>query len=210
MQRIEIPNWVYREAVRAACVRLHWSGKHVESSRICTAGKLISSCVRYSCGSTSCLRHVLVRLARIAAVRPPRELPRTKSFFDLIRRASSRARWHCCRLRPHRRNRTHSVLAIGQGRNSPPQPWAAWAAVALSIEGAFRADGPALAPIAQGANEASQRRKRRSLASFSTVYTRNERNRSSETRQGLVNHHVHVWSRILCPTPALPKKLSDG
>src|ERR1700743_3455446 len=43
----------------------------------------MSNCVRYSCGSISCLRQVEVRLARMAAVRPPRGLPTNKEFLRL-------------------------------------------------------------------------------------------------------------------------------
>jgi hypothetical protein len=44
-------------------------------------GKFTSSWVRYSCGSTSCRRQVLVRLANIDAVRPPRGLPTNNEFL---------------------------------------------------------------------------------------------------------------------------------
>jgi hypothetical protein len=46
-------------------------------------GRFINSCVRYNWGSTSCRRQVLVKLARIAAVRPPRGLPTNKEFLRL-------------------------------------------------------------------------------------------------------------------------------
>src|ERR1700736_568060 len=48
-----------------------------------SVGRLISNCVRYSCGSTSCLRQVLVKLARMAAVLPPRAFPTKSEFFRL-------------------------------------------------------------------------------------------------------------------------------
>lgn len=44
---------------------------------------LLSNCVKQSCGSTSCRRHVLVRLTRIAAVRSPRSLSASKEFLRL-------------------------------------------------------------------------------------------------------------------------------
>ena len=45
-----------------------------------TAGSPVSW-VRYSYGSTSCRRQVLVRLANMAAVRQPRELPTNNEFL---------------------------------------------------------------------------------------------------------------------------------
>jgi hypothetical protein len=54
------------------------------------AGKLTSSCVRYGCGSTSCRRQVLVRLASMDAVRPPRGLPTNSEFLRLWKYFHSR------------------------------------------------------------------------------------------------------------------------
>src|SRR6266481_5316184 len=42
-------------------------------------GRFISSCMKWSCGSISCRRQLLVKLAKIAAVRPPRGFLRTAS-----------------------------------------------------------------------------------------------------------------------------------
>lgn len=42
----------------------------------------MSNCVRYSCGSISCLRPIEVRLARMAAVLPPRGLPTNNELLQ--------------------------------------------------------------------------------------------------------------------------------
>ena len=59
----------------------HRFGSQSVSRRWGRPGKFTSSCVRYNCGSMSCRRHVLVKLARIAAVRPRARCRRTKNFF---------------------------------------------------------------------------------------------------------------------------------
>lgn len=53
-------------------------------------GRLTSSCVRYSCGSTSWRRHELIKPARMAAVRPPRGLPSKSEFLRLPKYFDSR------------------------------------------------------------------------------------------------------------------------
>src|SRR6266481_5054536 len=44
-------------------------------------GRFISSWMKQSCGSISCRRQLLVKLARIAAVRPPRGFPTNSEFL---------------------------------------------------------------------------------------------------------------------------------
>src|ERR1700723_2704841 len=68
-------------AIRARWRIFHWSGSQSDNSLIFVWGRFINSCVRYNWGSTSCRRQVLVKLARIAAVRPPRGLPTNKEFL---------------------------------------------------------------------------------------------------------------------------------
>ena len=57
------------------------------------AGRLVSNCVRYRCGSTPWRRQVLVSELRTAAVRPPRALPTNSGFFRLCRARHSRNNW---------------------------------------------------------------------------------------------------------------------
>src|SRR5438105_2085038 len=71
----------FKASVRAAWWSFHWSGSQASSSLNFVCGKFINSCVRYSCGSIWCRRQVLVKLARIANVRPPRGLPTKREFF---------------------------------------------------------------------------------------------------------------------------------
>src|SRR5580693_2833940 len=71
----------FKASLRAAWWSFHWSGSQASSSLNFVCGKFINSCVRYSCGSSWCRRQVLVKLARIANVRPPRGLPTKREFF---------------------------------------------------------------------------------------------------------------------------------
>ena len=71
----------FKASLRAAWWSFHWSGSQASSSLNFVCGRFINSWVRYSCGSIWCRRQVLVRLDRIAAVRPPRGLPTNKEFF---------------------------------------------------------------------------------------------------------------------------------
>src|SRR5215813_2585846 len=80
-------NHSYREdgllrlAILAKWRIFHWSGNQSDNSLTFAWGRFINSCVKYNCGSTSCRRHVLVKLAKMAAVLPPRGLPTNKEFF---------------------------------------------------------------------------------------------------------------------------------
>ena len=67
----------------------------------------MSNCVRYSCGSISCLRQVEVRLARMAAVRPPRGLPTNKEFLRL---------WKSCHNRNYVQFRIMRSAGVGSGK----------------------------------------------------------------------------------------------
>src|SRR5271165_2061496 len=74
---------VLRVLIRAMWRIFHWSGNQSDSWLIFAWGRFINSCVRYNCGSTSWRRQLLVKLAKIAAVRPPRGLPTNKEFLRL-------------------------------------------------------------------------------------------------------------------------------
>ena len=96
---------VYRSADMRAllCDRVSIGREATRAALMRTAGKLINNCVRYSCGSTSWRRQVLVRLARMAAVLPPRGLPTNNEFLPCWR-------WPEQLLRPWMRPRSRLFL----------------------------------------------------------------------------------------------------
>jgi hypothetical protein len=73
------------------------SGVHCPSWLMDVAGRFVSSCIRYCCGSTRCRRHVPLRLERIAAVWPPCSLPTNR---ELLRLKTIRFIWRLEMLLP--------------------------------------------------------------------------------------------------------------
>ena len=102
----------------------YWSGSQASSSLNFVCGRFINSWVRYSCGSIWCRRQVLVRLARIAAVRPPRGLPTNKEFFRAAPHDCHFARHlHCYRWGPRHPSRKRSAPSSDSRRSSPHRRW---------------------------------------------------------------------------------------
>ncbi len=138
----------------------HWSGNHAVSWPRGVDGRLTSGCVRYSCGSMALRRQVLVRLAKIAAVRPPAGCPRIKSSSGLKRCASSPVRKHCCRSVPRDGWRRHSTRSTGPGHTEWPRSSDGRAAVAPSIPANARGT-----PVDSGNDFARRMRTRSSTVS---------------------------------------------
>ena len=115
--------------------------------------------VRYRCGSISWRRQVLVRLANMAAVRPPRGLPTNNEFlrFGTTRLISRSLR--LLSMGTLHAGRRRSTPSIGPARSSPPRPWDAWATAAPSSQEASGAVQPAPVQIVFDASRAAPARK---------------------------------------------------